>query len=1085
MLRALFGLMLAVLFLSGFFIMVSAQKATLSELSQPSTPLETQARHLYTEASSGVGIHSPNSPDQEELSRSDSETHSTPYASPSSDTELLFDLDQMRDAGPQAVVEFVDRQPDPDLPLLQAAIQDAQPDQPVSRNPSALQIASINTGTCAFSTIQAAIAAAASGATIRVATGVFTESIDLNAKNLTIVGGYDSTCTILLVGKRTKLTASGAGSVIDANSSVLTIRNFELTGGSSFGGGLDLLSGAKATLVNTAIHHNTGMTGAGIYVSSSSAVTLSLNSDVYSNKSSSDGGGAAVFGKLVGLDPSSSIYYNSAVNGGGFSINNGRIELIGSAVVGNTATNQGGGIYAINSDLYISSSAQVGNVSLCCQSAANGGGIYASNTTISLQSSSITNNSASQNGGGIYLFKNSVLNISGGFLGNALSASAGNDAVLGAGLFAVTSTVNFQGSIINNIAQNSGGGIYAEASKFMITSSKIGGTGNYEPNRINSTGLNGGGIYLAKKSTALIDNTVIASNTLTNPATGYGGGLYVRSGSVVTMTNSQVKFHSLPSIIDGRGAGFYIYDATVTLTNSQVLSNTAHNFAAGIRIFGTSKLNLGPGVIFRNNLALNGSGGAIALTGSSAIKCRSGSFANNYASASGGAIYADAGSIILVGAWSFDMNHALLDGGAVALAGTASASFNATTGASRFNQNQAGRNGGAINTNNNRPVQLYSVSANPFIITANAANNDGGFAYANSGAFFDVYGNVQASANTANRNGGVFSLINSTIWLDDYFTYRPRLTQNSAALGGAIYASKSLRVECDGADFGSIDLGNQAAGSGGALYLSGSQLLASNCAFSANRSVTGNGGAIAAYTSTLSIDVDFPPIPDEYPIVNDIRAVSATACNPFLQQCSSFNRNSALGAAGGFGGALFINNSKLVVNNTYFHRNNAQRGGAIYQDGAGSTAKLSNILVYSNTSAVSYGAGIRLAGGVITITQGTLANNTGGAGFSQGSDVKSFITNSIIWGNSAGAFSTIFFASCSIDQAGVAGPAKNPQFTAPGGGENYQLNANSAALNACLSGLPKDIRNQIRPQNGKFDMGAFEINLVFLPFLKR
>ena len=317
--------------------------------------------------------------------------------------------------------------------------------------------------------------------------------------------------------------------------------------------------------------------------------------------------------------------------------------------------------------------------------------------------------------------------------------------------------------------------------------------------------------------------------------------------------------------------------------------------------------------------------------------------------------------------------------------------------------------------------------------------------YANSGAFLDVYGDVQATSNSAGGNGGVFYLAGgSRLWLDDYFDQPGQIGVNTADNGGAIYASNSPRVECDGTEFGLSDNGNRAtSGSGGAIYLSGSTLTSSNCIFRNNQAQAGNGGAIAAYTSTVTINADYPVTaaawtePQGRAAPQSPAAPQATACDPRTRQCSSFYLNTATASvSNGYGGAIYSNRSALKVHRTYLHRNLAQRGGAIYQEGAGATGAITTTLVYSNTSLQSFGAGIRVAGGAITIRDSTLANNIGGAGYSPGS-VLSYLYNTIIWGNSVAAFGAITTAVCNIDQGGTAGPALNPRFVAPGGGENY------------------------------------------------
>jgi hypothetical protein len=378
---------------------------------------------------------------------------------------------------------------------------------------------------------------------------------------------------------------------------------------------------------------------------------------------------------------------------------------------------------------------------------------------------------------------------------------------------------------------------------------------------------------------------------------------------------------------------------------------------------------------------------------------------------------------------------------------------------------------------------LYATGGQTLNLNTNNAGGDGGAVYADAGAFFDVYGGVQSTSNIATGNGGVFYLGGgSRVWLDDYFNTRPQILVNRAANGGAIYASNSPRVECDGADFGFTPLGNRATtGSGGAIYLSGSTMTADNCTFRGNQAQAGDGGAIAAYTSTVSIDTDYPaalrgPIRLEGAVDRSgPSAPLATSCDPTTTQCSQFFNNRAISStlSNGNGGAIYNNGSLLQINSTYLHHNQGVRGGAIYQENAAARGWLSNTLIYSNTSLLSFGAGIRNAGGALTLTHVTAANNVGGAGFSQGG-AQSYVYNTIIWGNSVATSGALTAISCNIDQGGTAGPATNPLFVAPGAGENYHLRGNSPAINACLTGLPRDLDNVARPFGSQYDIGSYE-----------
>lgn len=1014
---------------------------------------------------------------------------------PGSEAALGLALDQARQAGPEAVLMFVASQPNPNLPLLEAAAWDAENEltalrAPALATPQAPNWVAVNSGPCSFSSIQAAINAAANGATLLAASGTYMESFDVvGSKVLTIVGGYDVTCTNPLQDQTTEIHASAAGSVVDVNTgSNLTMRNLELSGGTSFGAGVDLLGSSKVTLDNVDVHDNNGALGGGLYIGSGSAVTFTNDADIYGNTASA-GGGAIVYGSLFGYLSVSDIYGNSSTtDGGGIYINGGTVFLDNADVVANTATEDGGGIYIVNGTLKLLNSVYIGETAPCCQSAANGGGIYASASQIFLSgSTNVMNNTAASNGGGLYLVNGSQLTVTGSQVGNTVHPTGGNDAVMGAGMYVDGSQVTFNGKILNNIATNSGAGIYATNSTLTMTLTTVGGLGLNEPNQIGATGLNGAGMYLINNTHAWLDQTNIYSNTISNVATGYGGGIYIREGSVLTMTNSRVEEHKLPSAFDGRGAGFYIYNATVTLSNTVVANNTAANLAGGARMFGTSVLNILDGSQFNNNRALNGNGGGIAATNVPDINIQDSTFQSNHASGNGGAVYLDAGTLSFVGAWAVSENDASGSGGALAIMGTGDASFLATKGpgASLISNNHAGGSGGAVYLGNTSTMELYATHGYMLEIRSNTADLDGGAASASGGGFFDVYGDVSITNNSAVGNGGAFYLSGSSrLWIDDYFNTLPSVYGNSAMNGGAIYALNSPRVEFDGVQFGGSGAGNTAmTGSGGALYLNTSTMSGDNCVFRGNQALNGNGGAIAAIASTVNVVATYIPTATRQAALME-RATSnaplSTGCDPFKRDCSRM----VLNTASGYGGAIYSNNSNVTVTQTIFDENTAQRGGAIYQEGAGAVSEIANVLAVKNTSIQAFGAGIRAAEGTITIRHATLAHNIGGAGFSPGT-LTSYVYNTIIWGNTVAAYGGLTEAVCNIDQGGTAGPANNPLFLSPVGGA-FRPGFDSPAIDACATGLAIDLMGTPRPIGTLFDMGAYEgMPTIFLPTVKR
>jgi predicted outer membrane repeat protein len=947
----------------------------------------------------------------------------------------------------------------------------------------------INGATCAYGRIQDAVDAAASGDTIQAVTDVFYEMVEINGNNLTLAGGYDVDCTTYITGTTT-VNGGDAGSVFDIDESVVTLRDLDITGGNSgIGGGVSIPPGnSRVTLDNTDVFSNQSGFGGGVYVDVGNVLTITNDSDIHDNTATTYGGGARVWGKLVGDDWASSISNNTAPDGGGVSVPGGVLEFRGSHVTNNQATaaaGLGGGIHVYAGGVIT----LTGSSNINLNRAYNGAGIYADSASVHLHAV-VHSNVAANNGGGVYMTNGSTLSANNTYIGYPASGWGSNTAINGAGLYVDASTLDFDGYIRNNIASSTGGGVYAITSTLNLVDTQVGGVDANQANQLGVNGHLGAGLYLANGTHAVLDNTVVAGNAFQTAVFTYGGGAYVAGGSVVTLTNSTIEQHQALSADDGRGAGLYIYDSMVTLDHSRVLSNTAGTLGGGLRLYGTSTLNVLNDSELRYNHALNGEGGAVAAAGTPDINISDSMLQDNTAGTHGGAVYLDAGALDFTGWWSVRDNTAGGNGGAVAVVGTGNAGFSTTTAGSSMLYNHASGNGGALYVNNNSALELHATGGYLLSLSGNYASGNGGAAYADNGALFDVYGWVVITANQASGGrGGAFYLSNSSrLWLDDYVNDVPEVRENWAQDGGAIYAQNSPRVECDGAKFGYTPGGNYAtSGSGGAIYLDNSIFDADNCVFY-NNQATDHGGAIAAYASTLNIHASFPLMSQASERTagqdpQDPQVLLATSCNPLAGQCSSFYGNVADSDSNtsGYGGAIYTSDSTLNVGYTYLHRNRAARGGAIYQVGAAAVAQVSNTLIYSNTVTTALGAGILTDGSVFTVTHTTIANNVGGAGFS---GFASAVYNTIAWGNTDAGFESVpGIASCNIDDGGNAGSTVNPQFSAPGAGENYHLRRTSPAINACGTGLSLDLNNVPRPYESGYDMGAYEYahDMAFTP----
>lgn len=550
---------------------------------------------------------------------------------------VLRNFDAARNAGPEAVLAF-HAQADPDVRAvlaesveearlaLAAAAEGSDPDTPAD------PLAPLRVGVdanCAYSTIQAAVTAAATGATVRVSQGTYTESVDIiGGKVITIDGSYDANCANPVIGGTSNIIGA-AGSVIDINASGALLQNLRVSGGVGIGAGVDLYgANARATLANTILSANNGTQGGGMYISYGTVATLTNGSTVQHNTASLYGGGIAAYGRLNGIETYSDISENDAsLDGGGIYASSGTVYLYGSDVLGNralAATGRGGGIYADSAVITLTSGAYIGASAPCCNRAHNGAGIYASASRITTVGANVTimNNRATGNGGGAYLDGGSVLDAGPDTrVGQQSAPTYGNTATLGAGLFVSNSTVTFAGSLYANTASGHGGGLYAYHSMVVLPGAVFEG---------NAARDDGGGLYAAAASAVSCDDASFGTAQAGNTAVaGSGGGAFV-SGSAWAAENC--SFTRNTAAVNGGGLAadaatisirsIEPMDSTVAATPAAVFysntvvmtsASTTAGLGGGIHV-NASRLSLDR-VVLHGNAATRG--GALYLEGSS------------------------------------------------------------------------------------------------------------------------------------------------------------------------------------------------------------------------------------------------------------------------------------------------------------------------------------------------------------------------------------------------------------------------------------------------------------------------------------
>ena len=218
---------------------------------------------------------------------------------------------------------------------------------------------------CDYTTIQAAINAAASGALLVIGAGTYDGPLTIGT-SLTLLGAGAAQTTITV-------PASG-GTVITVDTGVsAAVKGVTVSGGSSaFGGGIVNESGAVLTLKEVTVSHNSAkIRGGGIY--NGAGATLTTDDSTLAGNTAAFGGGAMVNpGGTVALNDTTVTGNRSLAGRGGGIGNNGTMTLSDSTITGNATGSDGGGLFN-NADgtLTVSDSTVSGNTA-----AGHGGGLF-------------------------------------------------------------------------------------------------------------------------------------------------------------------------------------------------------------------------------------------------------------------------------------------------------------------------------------------------------------------------------------------------------------------------------------------------------------------------------------------------------------------------------------------------------------------------------------------------------------------------------------------------------------------------------------------------------------------------------------
>ncbi len=264
--------------------------------------------------------------------------------------------------------------------------------------------------------------------------------------------------------------------------------------------------------------NTSNVVGAGVYVEINSHFKLQSNGQVKENRTTANGAGIAVAGK---------------------------VSMSGGIITGNTSSN-GGGIYVLETGTLVTNNSAV----ITLNTATNGGGVYNDGGTFNMKRGTISNNEAA-NGGGVYVNGGEVTMSTDTINNNypykkldSNTATNGGGVYVNAGIFTMS-----EGTISNNIASVSGGGIYVHSIQTEMVEEDgttvekqvptfVMNAGTISGNCAQSTGtVAGGAIYQDENTLILIDGGTISENTTTG---GCGGAIYMASGAELTVSNGHI-----------------------------------------------------------------------------------------------------------------------------------------------------------------------------------------------------------------------------------------------------------------------------------------------------------------------------------------------------------------------------------------------------------------------------------------------------------------------------------------------------------------------------------------------------------------
>jgi predicted outer membrane repeat protein len=592
----------------------------------------------------------------------------------------------------------------------------------------------------------------------------------LALRNITLIGGSSA--------------GSDGGAI--SNHGTLSLYNStiaqSLTDNLHSGGAI--FSDGPLSIISSTIHFNRGGSGAAVFANFAAATVVISDTEFFDNETTNGTfglGGAIWIGQNARLTlTGGSLHNNEARRGGALYLSPNAVVTITNSAGGTTFENNravvmGGAIYNDEGSLTVTGALLRGNRVMTDTVEAAGGGAIFSDGLLTIRDSSLVLNRAHSGGG-----------------------------------LAAISAVLFNTHFLSNTTEGDGGGAFFSANALIS-----GGT--FQNNHcLRTIGCVGGGLYV--ENLAVLTGTQVISNT----SQGTGGGM-AAAGNIFMTGGLFQNNRCLPATCGGGGLAT---ESSITLTDTQVISNSSGNRGGGVSA--DSGLTISGGRVEANTcwdtICLGGgliSGGALALTGTLVL--------SNTSGADGGGTYSDAATSLSGGL--FQNNRCLSDdcrGGGLFVRSPASLADTA------FINNTSRHDGAGIYTQ-------AALTITRGLFQRNQSQGAGGGIYAQTTLALN---DAQFEDNTATGSGGGALVLGAAVVTGGRFEGNQCLTFLCG--GGGLFGNGALTLT------GTLFISNSSAANGGGLFHIASTATLINALFARNSAV-GQGAAVYSDASNIKI----------------------------------------------------------------------------------------------------------------------------------------------------------------------------------------------------------------------------------------